>query len=192
LRDRPGDDALLVNHFLARFTPKGAPTPSISPAARACLSQYPFPGNVRELSHAIEHALILSDGTEIGLQHLPASIVSASSPVEREQLEAPPNAIRPLQAAISDFEHAYLLRALHATKGKRARTAEPLGISRKTLWDKLRGNQTRKQERTWTTAAPAQAAIVALASPLPSRARPVSEASRRHMQRPHESDATRS
>jgi DNA-binding NtrC family response regulator len=192
LRDRPGDNALLVNHFLARFTPKGAPTPSISPAAWVCLSQYPFPGNVRELSHAIEHALVLSDGKEIGVQHLPASIVSASSPVEREQLEAPSNAIRPLQAAISDFEHAYVLRALHATQGKRARTAELLGISRKTLWEKLRGNQARKPERTWTTAAPAQAAMVALASPLPSRASPVAEAGRWRMRRSQESDATSS
>ena len=80
--------------------------------------------------------------------------------------------VAPLQAAISDFERAYILRALHATKGNRARTAKLLGISRKRLWDKLWGNQTRMQERTWTTAAPAQAAIVALANPLPSRASP--------------------
>ena len=46
--------------------------------------------------------------------------------------------IRPLQAAVRDFEHAYLLRALRATAGKRARTAQLLGISRKTLWEKLR------------------------------------------------------
>ncbi|HEX7506811.1 MAG TPA: sigma-54 dependent transcriptional regulator [Polyangia bacterium] len=169
LRDRPGDNALLVNHFLARFTPKGAPNPSISPAAWACLSHYPFPGNVRELSHAIEHAMILSDGKEIDVQHLPASMVSVSSAVEREQVEAPPKAFRPLQAAISDFEHAYLLRALHATQGKRSVTAELLGISRKTLWEKLRGNETRKQvrttTRTTTTAAPARVAIVALSPP---------------------------
>ncbi len=155
LRERPGDLALLVNHFLARFTPAGAPSPSISPAAWACLSQYPFPGNVRELSHAIEHATILAGGKEIGVQHLPTSMVSVSNPVEPE-LESPPNAIRPLQAAIRDFEHAYLLRALRATEGKRARTAELLGISRKTLWEKLRGNEARnghERSRTpaWTT-----------------------------------------
>jgi DNA-binding NtrC family response regulator len=151
LRERPGDLALLVNHFLARFTPAGAPTPSISPAAWACLSQYSFPGNVRELSHAIEHATILAGGKEIGVQHLPVSMVSTSTPAERE-LESPPNAIRPLQAAIRDFEHAYLLRALRATEGKRARTAELLGISRKTLWEKLRGNEARNNhERASTT-----------------------------------------
>jgi two-component system, NtrC family, response regulator AtoC len=49
------------------------------------------------------------------------------------------NDTRPLQAAVRDFEHAYLLRALRATEGKRARSVQLLGISRKTLWEKLRG-----------------------------------------------------
>ena len=144
LRERPGDIPLLVNHFLAKLTAAGAPSPSISPAAWAILSQYSFPGNVRELSHAIEHAMVLSGGKEIGVQHLPASMVSVSSSEEKVVEDAPTSDIRPLQAALRDFEHAYLLRALRATEGKRARTAELLGISRKTLWEKLRGNPPRQ------------------------------------------------
>jgi DNA-binding NtrC family response regulator len=173
LRDRLGDTVLLLNHFLARFTPQGAPKPSISPAAWACLSRYPFPGNVRELSHAIEHAMVLSGGKNIGVQHLPVSMVSVSSPGERERPEAPPNTIRPLRAAIRDFEQAYLLSALRATKGKRARTAEMLGISRKSLWEKLRSNEARNEERAWTIAAPAQPTILAPSQPAtqPSQAR---------------------
>jgi len=150
LRDRPGDLPLLVNHFLARLTPPGSPSPSISPSAWAVLSQYSFPGNVRELSHAIEHAMVLSGGKEIGTQHLPSSMVSVS-PTPLSQLESPANDIRPLQAAVRDFEHAYLLRALRATEGKRARTAQLLGISRKTLWEKLRDNAQRAaQSPSWT------------------------------------------
>ena len=170
LRDRPGDNALLVNHFLARLTTQGSPSPSISPAAWKCLMQYPFPGNVRELSHAIEHAMILSDGMEIGVQHLPVSIVGVSSPRRSGLVEDPPNAIRPLQVAIRDFEHAYLLRALHATQGKRARTAELLGISRKTLWEKLRGNEARNQDHSWINGAPVQPTSLAFTRPpsLPS------------------------
>ena len=164
LRERPGDLALLVNHFLARFTPAGAPTPSISPAAWACLSQYAFPGNVRELSHAVEHATILCGGKEIGVQHLPVSLVSTTSPAERE-LESPPNAIRPLQVAIRDFEHAYLLRALRATEGKRARTAELLGISRKTLWEKLRVNEARNNHERPSATTTAWTALVVFSSP---------------------------
>jgi DNA-binding NtrC family response regulator len=142
LRERPGDLPLLINHFLARLSPPGSPSPSISPAAWAVLSQYPFPGNVRELSHAIEHAIVLCGGKEIGTQHLPPSMVTVpSSPLD--PIETPTQEIRPLQAAVRDFEHAYLLRALRATEGKRARTAQLLGISRKTLWEKLRDNSQR-------------------------------------------------
>lgn len=124
------------------MTPAGTPAPTISPAAWGALSQYPFPGNVRELSHAIEHALVLSGGKEIGVQHLPPGMVTGTHAEQRE-VELPTTDIRPLQAAIRDFEHAYLLRALRATEGKRARTAELLGISRKTLWEKLRSDSDR-------------------------------------------------
>jgi DNA-binding NtrC family response regulator len=61
--------------------------------------------------------------------------------------------IRPLQAAVRDFEHAYLLRALRATAGKRARTAQLLGISRKTLWEKLRIGADRSSVETVRSAA---------------------------------------
>jgi DNA-binding NtrC family response regulator len=165
LRDRPGDNVLLVNHFLARLTPEGSPSPSISPAAWKCLLQYPFPGNVRELSHAIEHAIILSDGREIGVQHLPVSMGSLSSPDKHEPPEDPTNLIQPLQVAIRDFEHAYLLQALRATQGKRARTAELLGISRKTLWEKLRGNKVRKQDYTWADDSPPEPASLGFTCP---------------------------
>ncbi len=147
LRERPGDIPLLVNHFLARMAPAGKPCPTISAAAWAALTQYPFPGNVRELSHAIEHALVLCGGKEIDLQHLPATMLSAKNGEPQTALPATSD-IRPLQAAIRDFEHSYLLRALKATEGKRARTAELLGISRKTLWEKLRGDADRSAARS--------------------------------------------
>ncbi len=153
LRERPGDIPLLVNHFLARMTPAGAASPTISPAAWAALSQYAFPGNVRELSHAIEHAMVLSGGKEIGVQHLPQGMVSSNGAEPREAELPTNNDIRPLQAAVRDFEHAYLLRALRATEGKRARTAELLGISRKTLWEKLRSDADRAasaSRASWT------------------------------------------
>jgi len=156
LRERPGDIPLLVKHFLAHLAAPGAPSPSISPSAWATLSQYQFPGNVRELSHAVEHAMVLSGGKEIGIQHLPLSMVKSPN-TEELGIEAPRSAIRPLQAAIRDFEHAYLLRALRATEGKRARTAELLGISRKTLWEKLRGTtDVPESGRAW---APEEAGV---------------------------------
>jgi DNA-binding NtrC family response regulator len=150
LRERPGDLALLVNHFLARFTSAGAPSPSISTAAWGCLSQYSFPGNVRELSNAVEHACILAGGKEIEVQHLPTSMLSVSNTAERGS-ESPSDVLRPLQTAIREFEHAYLLRALRAAEGKRAQTAKLLGISRKTLWEKLRGYEARNNRENART-----------------------------------------
>jgi DNA-binding NtrC family response regulator len=139
LRERPADLSALLQHFLQRFTPKGKPLPPVAPAAWAALARHGYPGNVRELSHAIEHAVVLSGGREIALHHLPAGIVAETS---REGPSAEPartgTEIRPLQAAVKEFEREYLLRAIFQAGGKRVRAAEMLGISRKSLWEKLR------------------------------------------------------
>src|SRR5439155_23309881 len=68
LRERVGDLTVLVQYFLQRFTPSGRPLPTVSPAAWAALSHYQYPGNIRELSHAIEHAVVLSGGGEIDVR----------------------------------------------------------------------------------------------------------------------------
>src|SRR4029077_18318999 len=68
LRDRRGDLPLLLQYFLNKFTPAGKSPPAISPRAWAVLSQYGFPGNVREFAHAIEHAVVLSGGNEIDVE----------------------------------------------------------------------------------------------------------------------------
>jgi DNA-binding NtrC family response regulator len=135
LRDRPGDLTLLLRHFLARFSPPGAASPEISVRAWQALSVYPFPGNVRELSHAAHHALILSRGQTINLQHLPDDIVELATSAAAANLE-----VTPLAAAVKRFERAHLLKALAVAGGKRARAAELLGISRKNLWEKLRAH----------------------------------------------------
>jgi DNA-binding NtrC family response regulator len=75
----------------------------------------------------------LSGGGEIGLEHLPADVCGVTAP------ETTPSA--PLQAlttAVREFERQYLLNALRLAGGRRARTAELLGISRKNLWEKMR------------------------------------------------------
>ena len=140
LRERPGDLSLLVQYFLQRFTAKGRALPTVSPGAWAALAQYQYPGNVRELSHAIEHAVVLSGGGEIDVRHLPAGIAAAAHASGRagpEPTYAAPE-IRPLHIALREFEREYLLRAMVQSGGKRVRAAEMLGISRKSLWEKLR------------------------------------------------------
>jgi two-component system, NtrC family, response regulator AtoC len=139
LRERPGDLSLLVQYFLQRFTPKGRPLPTVSPAAWAALSQYAYPGNVRELSHAVEHAVVLSGGGEIDIVHLPSSIAMATMRFGRHpEPAAQTSDVRPLHVALREFEREYLLRAMAQAQGKRVRAAEMLGISRKSLWEKMR------------------------------------------------------
>ncbi len=138
LRDRPGDLPLLFHYFLRKFAHRG-PLPTITPAAWAALSAYSYPGNVREFSHAIEHACILSGGRPIDLVHLPPAISRAGR--ERASDAPASNApLRPLQLAVKEFEREYLARAVRAAGGRRGRAAEMLGISRKSLWEKLRAH----------------------------------------------------
>jgi DNA-binding NtrC family response regulator len=137
LRERRADMPLLLAHFLRRFYPGRVP-PGISPRAWAALMEYPFPGNVRELAHAIERAVVLAHGSEIDLEHLPTDIGGAFPPSSERPLESNEDSLRPLAVAQREFEKAYLLRALRIAKGSRGQAAELLGISRKNLWEKLK------------------------------------------------------
>jgi DNA-binding NtrC family response regulator len=92
---------------------------------------------VREFSHAVEHACILSGGGTIDVHHLPPGIARAAAPTAEHPI-APSPALRPLSLAVKEFEREYLLRAIRAAGGRRGRAAEMLGISRKSLWEKLR------------------------------------------------------
>ncbi|HYU14449.1 MAG TPA: helix-turn-helix domain-containing protein, partial [Candidatus Acidoferrum sp.] len=116
-------------------------TPVITPRAWAALSHYRFPGNVRELKHALRHALVLSHGGDIDLEHLPEEVRGRPSPESRGNggvSVVGPASLQPLEAAQRQFEREYLLRALREADWNRTRVAQLLGISRKTLWQKLR------------------------------------------------------
>jgi DNA-binding NtrC family response regulator len=150
LRDREGDMPVLIQFFLDGFAKTDGSgkrvAPVLSADAYAAISSYRFPGNVRELAHAIEHAVVLAGNGEITLDHLPAAIAEAAPSTLAPPAGAPEapatngvNApVVPLVAAVRDFEKVHLRRALAATGGKRVKAAEMLGISRKSLWEKLR------------------------------------------------------
>jgi DNA-binding NtrC family response regulator len=133
LRDRKGDLPLLVQYFLKEFARPGKAPLTVSPAAWAALAAFPFPGNVRQLSHAIEHAVVLAIDSEIDLRHLPRDVLGAT-----EEISPAAACPRPLGTALKEFERDYLQRALAQASGKRTLAAEILGISRKNLWEKLR------------------------------------------------------
>jgi two-component system, NtrC family, response regulator AtoC len=138
LRQRRADLPILVDHFLRAATKNGAP-PAISPRAWGALTEYAFPGNVRELEHALERAVVLAHGKEIDLEHLPDEI--AGRDVEQaHHLDTSHGPLRPLSVAMKEFEREYLRRALVLADHKKSRAAEMLAISRKNLWEKLRAH----------------------------------------------------
>ncbi|MSP60423.1 MAG: sigma-54-dependent Fis family transcriptional regulator [Myxococcales bacterium] len=137
LRERRSELPLLVQYFLRRFTPAEKTPPVISPRAWAALVEHDYPGNVRELAHAIEHAVVIAGGGAIDLPHLPSDVGG------RPAYEPGVGASRvpaSLAEAAGEFERQFLISTLRHAGGRRAEAAALLGISRKTLWEKLRAH----------------------------------------------------
>ena len=134
LRSRGGDLAVLVQHFIRHFSNPDRPTDGITWRAWNALAKHPFPGNVRELMHTIQHAVLLSAGGKIDLEHLPTAIRGDSTVSVRPRAAV----MAPLGDAMKQFERSFLIRVLAAFDGKKALAAEALGISRKNLWEKLK------------------------------------------------------
>jgi DNA-binding NtrC family response regulator len=134
LRSRGGDLAVLVQHFIKHFSNPERPTDGITWRAWNALSTYSFPGNVRELMHTIQHAVLLASGGKIDFEHLPVAVRGEVQVVARPQGAV----MAPLGTALKQFERAYLIRTLAEFGEKKGKAAESLGISRKNLWEKLR------------------------------------------------------
>jgi DNA-binding NtrC family response regulator len=137
LRDRLEDLPFLVAHFIKRFAGSEGPA-GVSLGALRALSRYKYPGNVRELEHAVRHAVAVSGGkSEIELAHLPSDLTAGELKMDGvfDRHTPPP---QPLVDAMREFEREYLERALKIAGGSKVRAAALLGISRKSLWAKLK------------------------------------------------------
>jgi DNA-binding NtrC family response regulator len=142
LREREGDRALLCTHFLERFATRSL---SVSREAWSLLAAYDFPGNVRELEHAIQHAVVLCEagGSDtIKAKHLPRELRTT----RRAQSQSGEIAVGSLKVAASAFERQYILRALALCDGNKTRASRYLQISRKNLWEKVRGHGISDEE----------------------------------------------
>ena len=136
LRQRRSDIPILVKDFLTEIAARqGRPVPALDPAAVAALATYAFPGNVRELLHALERAVAMSRGDIIRLSHLPSALGGATGGTPEDESAA----LQPLTAAVEAFEGQYIRHVLAKVGGHRGRAAQILGISRKALWQRLRG-----------------------------------------------------
>ncbi len=132
LRDRRDDLPRLVDWFCWELGDR--PPPRFSPRAWAALSHHPYPGNVRELRNAIRHALALAGDGDVDLEHLPEDLRGRAPLRGRRSRPS-------LAEAMCSFERDYILRALQEASWNKTAAAELLGISRKTLWTKLREHE---------------------------------------------------
>ena len=138
LRERSDDIPLLARHFwVAHCRQLTRELECFSPAALAALSDFPFPGNVRELSNVIEQAVALAAGPLIELHDLPERLRHPHpAPTVRATMPsaAPPTpAGTPLADAIESVEQEQIRKALRLTGWNISRAATQLGISRNTL-----------------------------------------------------------
>jgi two-component system response regulator PilR (NtrC family) len=130
LRHRREDIPLLAEHFLRRFSADHGRAMTISSEAMRKLEGYDFPGNVRELENMIERAVALSSRNVIGPDDLPD--VKPARPAGEPPAVFPAEGVD-LDRLVSDFERAWVLRALEQTGGIRKRAAALLGISFRSL-----------------------------------------------------------
>jgi DNA-binding NtrC family response regulator len=125
LRERLEDLPVLIDHFLQRLRKRrGKSIRGVSSGVMQRLRAYDFPGNIRELDNAVEHAYVLCAGSIIEVEDLPAHIREAT---EGRSRKLPP-----------DSEEAILLETLRRTGGNRAQAARELGMDRSTFWRKLK------------------------------------------------------
>ena len=129
LRERLEDLPLLMEYFVEKFREKRKKDiQGVTNEVLNLLRRYDFPGNVRELENAIEHAFVICRKNIIGLEHLPERILDAVRRLENESS-------RPTYGGSS--EESIIREALRRNEGNRVQTAEELGIHRATLWRKM-------------------------------------------------------
>jgi len=131
LRDRSEDVALLAEHFLAHTSALEGQTKQFTPEALAMLTAYRWPGNVRELKNAVYSAYIMA-GAEITADCLPVEIRRTAAPHELER-----NVPVSIGMTVAEAERRLILATLSHFSGSKSRTAEALGISPKTLYNRL-------------------------------------------------------
>jgi DNA-binding NtrC family response regulator len=157
LRERPDDIPPLAYRFaLSTAAEIGKELRAIAPETLQLLQSYPWPGNVRELQHAVERAVILSNDPVLLPHAFDAQRPGGASPLVQQALRRttptgipitvhgggsvlPPNAVVLTSFNVNEAERILIERALQATGNNRTRTAELLGISVRTLRNKLNG-----------------------------------------------------
>ena len=142
LRERVADIPLLVEHFIRRHAPKMNPrVQDISREAMLLLLRHPWPGNIRQLEHVIQRALILTDGAAILPEHLPLD--DSARPHDDDAFRV--NEQLPLEGLKNDLierlERTYLDKVLRLHHGNVRQTARHACLSERSIYEKLKRYQ---------------------------------------------------
>jgi DNA-binding NtrC family response regulator len=147
LRDRKGDIPALARHMLKRFNRRGTGESTLTPEAVAVLSEHEWPGNIRELANAIERATILAGGGPILPEHLPTQFPARriagtgssamSSSAAASSFGGPHFQIPEGNPTLRDIEMKYIQVILEKHNGNKPAASKELGISLKTLYNKI-------------------------------------------------------
>jgi DNA-binding NtrC family response regulator len=131
LKERREDIFPLCSYFLDQLNREfNKKIKSISDEVSSIFMSYPFPGNVRELRHIMERAVILADDTTIEIINLPERFgekINTSAAIENQQFPT-----------LNEMEQNHILKAVQLTNGNKSKACKLLGISRAALWNKLK------------------------------------------------------
>ena len=128
LRDREGDLWLLADHFLHKLCQTyGKRIKGFSPRACERMARYDYPGNVRELENIVAHAVALAENDEIQAGDLPAAVLGSL----RQTCGG-------AWKTLEELEREHITQVLQAVRGHRSQAAGLLGITRSTLWRKMK------------------------------------------------------
>jgi DNA-binding NtrC family response regulator len=134
LRDRREDIPLLASHFLSGFVLREGRAKFFADSVVPMLMEYPWPGNIRELRNAIHTAYLLSEDEEIHVSDFPSEVRA------RDSFDHEPESVGVrlrIGASLSEAERLLILKTLAHVEGNKTRAAEALGISVKTLYNRL-------------------------------------------------------
>jgi len=129
LRRRREDIEPLARHLLARVSARNGRALELSPDTVRAMLDYAWPGNVRELENALEYALAVCRGQTLHREDLPPEVIGGEAPVSSTEIRPP---------AQNAEDRAHLVAALERNQWRRDETARSLGLSRTTLWRKMR------------------------------------------------------
>ncbi|HKK98973.1 MAG TPA: sigma 54-interacting transcriptional regulator [Desulfotignum sp.] len=138
LHHRKDDITLIIQHFisiLAQKTKKNIL--GFTPRAMRIMVAYPWPGNIRELRNAVEYAFVLAKGKSIGTEHLPEKLLQ-HNPGTSLPMVSRQDPVVSAEISCKQSEKAALVEALQKSDGNQTRAAQMLGISRVTVWKRMK------------------------------------------------------